>query len=214
MSQGKKRHYHQYCGVARALDFVGERWTLLIVRDLLLGPQRYSDLLSGLPGLTTNLLAKRLKGMEDDGLVERLRLPPPAPAALYKLTPLGEDLEPLVQAACDWGTRFLAQPAEEERVSLGWSLLRLKRAYRGGYQLVFEIHCDGRVFHVVLRPEEIRVRLGVNPTSELRITGQARAVQQMFFGPALASDLVSSGHLVVEGKFGRWPRILAAFGLR
>lgn len=214
MSTGKKRNYHQYCGVARALDFIGERWTLLIVRDLLLGPRRYSDLQTGLPGITTNLLAKRLKSMEEDGLIDKVRMPPPTPAVVYQLTPLGEELEPLVQAACDWGNRFLAQPTEEERMDLGWSLLRLKKHYRGGYQLTFEIHCEGRVFHAVLRPETIQVRMGPNPDSELSITGETRAVHQMFFGPAKASDLVSNGDLLVEGKFGRWSRILAAFGLQ
>src|SRR5579864_2672640 len=92
--RSRRRSYDQYCGMARGLDVIGERWTLLIVRDLLLGPKRYKDLVDGLPGIGTNLLAKRLKEMEAYGLVERTSLPPPSGAAVYQLTPAGEGLAP------------------------------------------------------------------------------------------------------------------------
>src|SRR5581483_3423202 len=87
-----RRSYRQYCGVARALDVVGERWTLLIIRDLLLGPRRYKDLLEGLPGIGTNLLADRLKELERHGIVRRTVLPPPAGSTVYELTDLGSAL--------------------------------------------------------------------------------------------------------------------------
>src|SRR5690349_12744259 len=92
----ERRSYQQFCGVARALDVVGERWTLLIVRNLLLGPRRYGDLLAELPGLTTNLLAKRLREMELVGLVEKRELPPPAASTVYALTADGAALEGVV----------------------------------------------------------------------------------------------------------------------
>jgi DNA-binding HxlR family transcriptional regulator len=213
MSRGKKRNYHQFCGVARALDFIGERWTLLIVRDLLLGPRRYSDLLTGLPGLTTNLLARRLKDMEEDGLIDKVKLPPPAPARVYRLTALGRELEPLVLAACEWGNRFLTLPTEDELVDLGWSLLRLKKRYRGGQQLIFELHCPDKIYHITLKYDQIIIREGPNPESELKVTGESGAIHQMFFGPAAASDLTARGDIIVQGMFGRWPRLLAAFDL-
>ena len=92
-----RRSYDQYCGLARALDVLGERWTLLIIRNLLLGPQRYSDLIRGLPGITTNLLAKRLKEMEAQALIER------GPDDGSRLTPVGASLEPAIHALGRWG---------------------------------------------------------------------------------------------------------------
>src|SRR3954466_9029782 len=99
----KRRSYDQFCSVARALDRVGERWTLLIVRNLLLGPRRYSDLLRELPGITTNLLAKRLQELESLGILERVSLPPPAATEAYALTLQGEALEPVVMELGRWG---------------------------------------------------------------------------------------------------------------
>lgn len=105
-----KRSYSQYCAVARGLDIVGNRWMLLIVRDLLLGPMRFKDLLSGLPGIGTNLLATRLRELGEAGLVERAVLPPPAGSAVYQLTEAGRSLEPVIFAVGRWGARFLGQP--------------------------------------------------------------------------------------------------------
>src|SRR4051794_27610243 len=92
MEQMAKRSYEQFCGLARALDLVGERWTMLLVRDLSLGPQRYSDPLSGLPGIGSGLLADRLKQLEADGVVQRAHLPPPAAVTVYELTESGQEL--------------------------------------------------------------------------------------------------------------------------
>src|SRR6187549_2526493 len=92
----RSRSYHQFCGLARALDVVGERWTLLLVRNLLLGPRRYGDLLEELPGITTNLLAKRLRALCEHGLVEKTALPPPAAIPVYALTEAGAALEPAI----------------------------------------------------------------------------------------------------------------------
>src|SRR5262252_5679614 len=88
------RSYNQYCAVARGLDVIGERWTLLIIRDLLVGPKRYKDLLDGLPGIGTNLLAARLRELEKKGIVRRTVLPPPAASTVYELTETGQALEP------------------------------------------------------------------------------------------------------------------------
>lgn len=94
------------CGLAVALDLLGERWTLLIVRELLLGPQRYTDLNDSLDGLSTNLLAERLRHLESHGIIARTELPPPAASTVYQLTAIGEDLEPLIVQLAMWGGRF------------------------------------------------------------------------------------------------------------
>src|SRR6188508_1089348 len=99
----QRRLYGQRCGVARALDIVGERWTLLLVRELMIGPRRFKDILGGLPGIGTNLLTDRLKDLEQAGVVARRVLPPPAGSTVYELTELGRGLEPVVFALGWWG---------------------------------------------------------------------------------------------------------------
>ena len=121
----ERRKYRQFCGVARALDRVGERWTLLVARNLLLGPKRYSELIEGLPGITTNLLAKRLREMTAFGLIEK------RPKDLYALTQLGATLEPVIMELGRWGGRFLVDPRRDDRRNIGWALISMKRRYLG-----------------------------------------------------------------------------------
>src|SRR5688500_14334398 len=104
------RSYGQFCGLARALETVGERWALLLVRDLLAGPRRYSDLRRGLPRIPTNVLAARLRELEDAGVVERQLLPRPETGFVYALTALGQELEPALRALGRWGARTLGDP--------------------------------------------------------------------------------------------------------
>ncbi len=103
MPRQSRRSYDQHCAAARALDLVGDRWTLLVVRELLAGPRRYTDLHADLPGVSTDMLAGRLKDMEGAELVTRRRLPPPASASVYELTPRGRDLLPVLRALAAWG---------------------------------------------------------------------------------------------------------------
>src|SRR5262245_33708055 len=126
-----RRSYNQYCGLAKSLDVVGERWTMLIVRNLLLGPLRYSDLLRGLPGITTNLLAKRLREMEEFGLIERVRGSSADAAQSYRLTALGAGLEPVLHAFGRWAWQWMEGPAKGEMRSIEWLLVVLRRRYRG-----------------------------------------------------------------------------------
>src|SRR5260370_31204980 len=109
-----RRSYDQYCAIARGLDVIGERWTLLLIRDLLLGPRRYSDLLTGMPGIGTNLLADRLRELEAAGLLERAVLPPPAGSTVYQLTEAGKNLEPVVISLGRWGSQFLGSPKKTD----------------------------------------------------------------------------------------------------
>ena len=129
------KKYHQCCGVARALDRVGQRWTLLLVRDLLLGPRRFTDLARAHPGLTPNLLSDRLRHLEEEGIVVRDVLPPPAASRVYRLSARGQALEPVLLALAAWGGETMtAGPRPEEHVDLRWGLLALKRQFRGGRQ--------------------------------------------------------------------------------
>ncbi len=104
------KSYDQYCPIAHALGAVGERWTLLVVRDLMSGPKRYTDLAASLPRIGTNILAARLKELEERGLVEKRKLPPPAASTVYELTPYGQDLRPVLHELARWGARSLGPP--------------------------------------------------------------------------------------------------------
>ena len=114
------KRYDQYCPVAHALELVGGRWELLIVRELLRGPKRYTDLVDHLPGIPSNILAARLKALEACGVLAKRRLPPPAASRVYELTPYGQALKPLIRELAIWGIRSLGPPASEDELYPGW----------------------------------------------------------------------------------------------
>jgi DNA-binding HxlR family transcriptional regulator len=115
-----RRHYDQYCGIAHALDLVGDRWALLVVRELMRGPLRYTDLVGRLPGIGTNILAARLRDLETGGVVVKRRLPPPAASRVYELTEYGLALKPVLRELGLWGARSLGPPTHEEELFPGW----------------------------------------------------------------------------------------------
>ncbi|GAA1897253.1 helix-turn-helix domain-containing protein [Streptomyces durmitorensis] len=144
-----RRSYDQYCAAARALDAVGDRWTLLIVRELLVGPRRYTDLHADLPGVSTDVLASRLKDMERDGLTTRRRLPPPSAVYVYELTERGRELLPVLQALATWGAPALQERAPTDAVRAHWFALPLLRGLAGlGAEGVLEVRLDEGEFHV------------------------------------------------------------------
>ncbi|MBA2296510.1 MAG: helix-turn-helix transcriptional regulator [Actinobacteria bacterium] len=105
-----KRYNDQYCPIAHSLGLVGERWSLLVVRELMQGPRRYTDLVDGMPGIGTNILASRLKDLEAGGIIHKTRLPPPAASTVYELTPRGHELRPVLHELARWGARSLGPP--------------------------------------------------------------------------------------------------------
>ena len=124
------RSYDQFCGIARALDLVGERWALLIVRDLILGPKRFTDLRRGLPGIGTNVLAARLKALERGGVVARRTLPPPAASTVYELTEYGRELEGPLLAVGRWGAASMGQRQAGQALRSEWFGVALKAFFR------------------------------------------------------------------------------------
>jgi DNA-binding HxlR family transcriptional regulator len=113
------KHYDQYCPIAHALDLVGERWALLVIRELMHGPKRYTDLAEHLPGIGTNILASRLRDLESAGLVTKRKLPPPAASRVYELTSYGRELKSAIRELALWGARSLGPPPPEELFP-GW----------------------------------------------------------------------------------------------
>ncbi|MFG2901145.1 winged helix-turn-helix transcriptional regulator [Streptomyces zaomyceticus] len=146
--QPRRRSYDQHCAAARALDLVGDRWTLLVVRELLAGPRRYTDLHADLPGVSTDMLAGRLKDMEGAELVTRRRLPPPAAAFVYELTPRGRDLLPVLRTLAAWGAPDLGEPRPTDAVRAHWYAIPLLGAIAELGAGVFQVTLDEGEFHV------------------------------------------------------------------
>ena len=170
------RSYRQYCAMARALDVVGDRWSLLIVRELMLsGSSRYTDLLKGLPGIATNLLAERLKHLEEGGVIRRELAPPPIATTLFSLTARGEGLRGVVSALGLWGGPLLmAGPRKDDEFQSHWLALPITEFFPG---------------KVASPPVTIEVRTGDEPLVIETIEGRVRTRR----GSAKAPDLVLSG---------------------
>jgi DNA-binding HxlR family transcriptional regulator len=167
------RSYHQYCPVARALDVVGERWTLLIARELLLGPRRFTDLAEGLPGIGTSVLTKRLKELEQSGLVAKRVLAPPAASVVYDLTEQGRGLGPVLAALAGWGVNLLGQPRSDDHLRSSWMVLGLAAAARPDPSLpdaTYELRVDQDVFQIRRCDGRLQPCHGPAPTVDATIT--------------------------------------------
>jgi len=205
---GETRSYAQHCTVARALDVVGERWTLLLVRELSTGPKRFKDLLGGLPGIGTNLLAARLKKLEGEGIVRRGTLPPPAGSNVYELTGLGRSLEPVIVALSRWGARLLDVPREEDDLRAGWAMVAMRSALRpgaaGSPSGTFEFRVDGEVFHLRVQDggegEKLEARQGSALDPDLLVVGDAETFLAVVSGRTSPEEAMESGALRVEGE--------------
>ena len=206
--RSEKRSYGQYCTVARALDVVGERWTLLLVRELSTGPKRFKDLLGGLPGIGTNLLTNRLKALEADGVVRRATLPPPAGSNVYELTELGRSLEPVIVGLSRWGAKLLDAPREEEDLRAGWAAVAMWSVIgpgtAGGRPGAYEFRIDGEAFHVRVRDgeegERVEARQGPAPDPDLVVVGDAESFLAVASGRLSPEEAVRSGVLRTEGE--------------
>lgn len=192
------KSYRHYCSVARALDVVGDRWVLLIVRELLaMGPSRYTDLRRGLPGIATNLLADRLKAMEADGLIERYDAPPPVGATLFRLTDRGHELRGVVRELARWGLESMPSgPGGQDAVqphwpALAWALLPGRPSPDS--EVVVGIESEGETLRVVLRPGgAFEIRRGTAPAADVSFTGSSMLVGAVLSGllsPQGAADL-------------------------
>jgi DNA-binding HxlR family transcriptional regulator len=114
------KRYDQYCPIAHALELIGERWSILVVRELMHGPKRYTDLADHLPGIGTNILAARLRDLEACGIIAKRTLPPPAASRVYELTDYGRELKPAMRELALWGARSLGPPTDDEQLFPGW----------------------------------------------------------------------------------------------
>jgi DNA-binding HxlR family transcriptional regulator len=218
VEQPRRRGYGQYCAVASALDVVGERWTLLIVRDLFLGPKRYTDLRAGLPGIATDLLTARLRTLEGAGLVQRRTLPKPAPATVYELTDRGRLLGPALGALAQVGFAFLDEPAADTHMPPERLVLALRAAFDAGavpdHRATYQLHLDDEPFYLAVDGAEIDVAPGSAPHADLTLRTDPITLTRLLWGTTAPGGAVADGTLQLEGRPGALDHFLAAFALR
>jgi DNA-binding HxlR family transcriptional regulator/putative sterol carrier protein len=211
-----RRTYDQYCAVARALDVVGERWTLLLVRELLTGPKRFKDLLDGLSGIGTTLLTARLKDLEGKGILRRTTLPPPAGSKVYELTDLGRSLEPVVMALSRWGLKLLDAPRREEVSRPAWAMVALQSSLEleavHGHKETYEFRVDGELFYVQVEGDKAEVRQGPAADPDLTISGDAETLLGVAAGRLTLAEAVEAGAIATEGDRGPLARCMAMLG--
>ncbi len=197
------QHYGQFCGLARAAEIVGQRWTLLILRDLSVGPRRYSELVAGLPGIPTNTLASRLRELEDEGIVERMAPSGAERSVVYALTPRGEELGPALDALSRWGAGGMRAPREGEIVTTASITAALKVAAGQGvvpadWDTVYEVHVGDVTAHVIMRDGVIVVGPGPIEGPDLIITGGPQ-IRDVMAGELDAPTAVATGAVQLAG---------------
>ena len=212
------RSYNQYCGLAYALDIVGERWTLLIVRELIAGPRRFKDLLDGLPDISTNLLSERLKRLEQQGILRRRVLPPPAGSTVYELTALGQALEQALLELGKWGSQFVPPSVDGATVlRLGSYALTPKTFFRPdrarGVDETYELHIDDEVQQVRIHDGEIDVRQGATREADVVVHTDMPSYLGLLTGQLHPDEAVAEGLIRIEGDPGALRRFLNICGL-
>jgi DNA-binding HxlR family transcriptional regulator len=186
------RSYHQHCGVAEALDVLGERWTLLILRDLLPGPQRFTDLARRQPGMGTDLLTSRLRRLEEHDLVERVPLPAPANGSMYQLTERGDDVRPVLAALARLGATWLpTTPTGRRRYDASWALTTIAEHLgdRAPTALGLTVTCDGHHHSLVVADDGTTSSVyGDLLDPAVRIEGPTRNILAVLFGRVARSE--------------------------
>jgi DNA-binding HxlR family transcriptional regulator len=210
-----RRTYREYCAIARSLDLLGQRWTLLIVRDLFLGPQRYTDLHGGLPGIATDMLTARLRTLEAEGLVRRRELPPPAPATVYELTEAGRGLRPLIRALGEVGLTLLAAPAPGEPINAGPVVMSLNLTFRPDaapdLAETYGLEIDGRAFTVDVDRGTVHTERGAPARPVATFRTDARTLVTLLRGETKPPVAVANGSVEVDGDPAALDRFATSF---
>jgi DNA-binding HxlR family transcriptional regulator/putative sterol carrier protein len=198
-----EHRYQQYCGAARALDVVGDRWTLLIVRELLLGPRRFTDLLEGLPGISRNLLTERLRTLERDGVISRDQLPPPAARQVYELTEDGQDLADAMVPLVAWGAKRLGAREPGESFRPHWAALAMvtfadKDAAKGVSE-TYQYEVDGSAFYFVVDDGSVQLRYGRSGNPAVTLTTDEETWADLASGKSTAAKALATGNLTLTG---------------
>jgi DNA-binding HxlR family transcriptional regulator/putative sterol carrier protein len=197
------RTYDQFCPLASALDVIGERWTLLAVRELRLGPKRFTDLLKGLPGISPTLLATRLRDMQSAGLVRRTELPPPGAANVYELTEAGKELAPAMVELARWGSKRMDRFKSGTHFRLGWHLSALQamhspEAFRGVSE-TYELRISDEIYDVRMDDGVLDVKQGRSADPDLVVRMDYETLFALGSGQMTVADALRRGRATIEG---------------
>ncbi|MFW2236949.1 winged helix-turn-helix transcriptional regulator [Rhodococcus opacus] len=205
-----RQTYGQYCGLAHALDIVGQRWALLIVRDLLVGPRRYTDLKQGLPGIPSNILSARLKELEDADVIARRALPRPSNAVVYELTDYGNALEDVVKSLGRWGARTLGEPDPDDAVTVDSMVMALRSTFHPDAARDVTLTYELRLGPIVLSARIDRGALEVVESAADQpdlVIETGPAVKALMAREITPEDAIAVGSVSVTGD----PALLATF---
>ena len=210
------RTYDDGCAAAHALDLVGERWALLVVRELLLGPKRFTDLRSGLPNASPNVLAQRLRDLEAAGVVRRRKLPPPAASRVYELTEWGRDLEPVIISLGRWGVRSPTKPLDAE-LGVDSLILSFRTMFdpgqAEGLRACYEFRLGEASFQAEIAEGQLEIQRGSAEQPDATIETDAGTLAALVYDELGLEDALSSGDLSIEGDREAAERLLALFPL-
>jgi len=208
-----KRRYEDGCAFAQALDLVGERWALLVIRELVFGPKRFTDLKADLTGIATNVLSQRLTDLEQAGIVVKKELPPPARVQVYDLTDWGRDLAPIFRVMGRWAAR-------SPHLKTGWplsvnaALLSLGAMFDAaraeGFAAGIELRLDGQPFAVTVRDGRLTVDPGLHEAPDVVVTGDQNSLLPVLYAGMPLNDAMRSG-LRVTGDVGVLRRFATLF---
>ncbi|HET6275992.1 MAG TPA: helix-turn-helix domain-containing protein [Candidatus Cybelea sp.] len=209
-----ERGYGQFCGFARALETLGDRWALMIVRDLLVGPKRFSDLHAGLPKIPTNVLTSRLKQLEAAGVVERRAMPRPTGGVAYDLTTRGRELDEAVIAIGRWGAKMLDAPRDGEIVTVDSLAMALRTTFRpeaaGDLRARYELHAGEIVLHAIVDGPQITVGRGPLEKPDLIIESSS-ALKELLAGAMTPRQALASGGMRITGTRKLFDRFAQVF---
>jgi DNA-binding HxlR family transcriptional regulator len=210
------RTYDDGCAAAHALDLVGERWALLVVRELLLGPKRFTDLRSGLPHASPNVLAQRLRDLEAVGIVRRGKLPPPAASKIYELTEWGRDLEPVIIALGRWGVRSPTKPPDAE-LGIDSLILSFRTMFdpdrAEGLDAVYEFRLGEDRFRAEVAEGRLEIERGTAEQPDATVETDAGTLAALVYDDLELDDTLSSGDLNIKGDRAAVESFLVLFPL-
>jgi len=212
-----RKKFDQYCPMAHAAWLVGERWSLLIVRELLRGPKRYTDLGHGLPGIGTNILAARLRDLEECGVVQKRKLPPPAASTVYELTEYGAGLDEVLYALARWGARSLGPPGADDELYPEWGVNALPALFNAeaarGLTETYVLKIDEDVFTARIVNGSLEARMGAAEDADVVIELDMDTFFALNSGELEPREAVESGRARVEGDLEALDRCFRVLSL-
>lgn len=211
-----RRTYDDACAAAHALDLVGERWALLVVRELILGPKRFTDLRSGLPHVSPNVLAQRLRELEGAGVVRRRKLPPPAASRVYELTPWGMELEPVIIRLGRWGARSPLRP-RDAALGVDSLVLSLRTMFyplaAEGHEASYELRLGEDSFRARVAGGRFEIERGEAERPDAIIEGDSGVLRALVYEGRELDEALRSGEVRIEGERSAVERFLTLFPL-